>query len=557
MARPLYAAAPADSWNVKALAWTLHSAFKLEPDETRKTALVREFLALPEMPEDELLSNVRKSLLRLADPARAPLAAAYEASKEGNIGQAITLLREVLHDNPGHERAETALAWELFKSIQAELKLEQPDPERIGGRVNEYVLLERVEKPGVIHSRMLQVAARAARKKAFPRFCEFLKWWDPARNLREEDYQGGPKPDGGFFDGTVEAAISAVGKTIAGCEDEGARRIAADFVEAHADKYPGQEWFSYYRAACKLAKGEIQEAKVMLIPIVRAKMGEYWAWQKLASCYERGSEKQVQCLCRAATCPVKDDEFLLGVFVELGRLLLETEHAPAGRQLLEKACAIKSGKGWRISGPLQMAMEGSEGVLAVDSAPLLKEWAKQADEILLGDLPWSRAVVSGLNVELGRDGEKRNFHFLKAVAAGAPNGMRDCRVPANKSFRFLETLSAGAPVSVRLDLSGDYPRVLSVQSRLEGEPWDICPVCAGAVERVNADKRLAVVRLRDGRTCPVHFDSCPEARTWISGVALECRWSERDDRIRIHFAKAVAGAAQPPVPVPVDEEVPF
>ena len=151
MARNLVAANPRDEWNVKALAWSLHSAVKAEPDATRQAELAKEFMALPEFPAEEFLCNVRKGMKRLAEPDGAGLAAAREASKAGNMAQAMTLFREYLRTHSGDAEAETYLAWELCKSIQSETKNEEPNAERMTDFVKEYEQLNHVLKPSTIH----------------------------------------------------------------------------------------------------------------------------------------------------------------------------------------------------------------------------------------------------------------------------------------------------------------------------------------------------------------------------------------------------------------------
>ena len=554
MARNLVAANPRDEWNVKALAWSLHSAVKAEPDAARQADFAKEFMALPELPAEEFLCNVRKGMKRLAEPDGAGLAAAREASKAGNIAQAMTLFREYLRTHSGDAEAETSLAWELCKSIQSETKNEEPNAERMTGFVKEYEQLNHVLKPSTIHSRMLQAVARAARSKGYPKFCEFLKWWSPAQHLREEDMKGNPKPDGGTYDGTVEAAIAAVGKTIAGCSDASARRVAADFVEEQAAKYPTQEWFPYYRVVCRLAMGQTQEAKVLLIPIVRAKMGEFWAWQKLASCFESGSPEQLQCLCRAAICPVKGEEYLVSVYAELGARLLETERAPQGRHLLEKARAIRSGKGWGLSPELQEALVESEDIPAADPTRLLQEWGSLAEDVLLSDLPWRKAAVASINVEMEKDGQKKLFHFVKVELDG--DG-RDCRVPANKMFRKLEEMEPGAPLSVRVDLSGHHPRIVAFKPRPEGDRWDVCPQATGTVKQINAERGLAVVSAPLGGLAFAYFNTCPEAQSWSVGDVVDYRWQERNEKIRILALSSKRASERAGELEVLDDVVPF
>ena len=541
MGRQVYAANPADLWNVKAFAWSLHSAIKQAPAGEEKDSLVREFLDLPVIEGDEFLQNARAGIQRIAAPYAAELQQARLTSKAGDWEQAIGQLRVIAQAHPGQKDVEVALAWELCKGVQHGLKAENPDGPGLWRLVEEYGNLSQVPKPSDIHSRILQWAGALARKGLAPKFCEFLKWWNPDQNLREEDCVSRQKEDGGHYDSTVENTIAGVAKTIENCENTEARKVAAEFVEKHVGKYPAQEWFPYYRAVCMLAMGRKDDAKTVLMPIVRSKMTEFWAWQKLGMCFDKGSNEHLQCLCRAAICPVQGEEYLLGVFMDIGSLLMEIGHRGEGRFLLEKVRSIRTRKGWRIPPQVELALEASQDVAPSDVEPLLKDMGKQAEEVLLSDIPWRKGVLTRLNVEISReDGSRRLFHFVKVALDDTGKKIADCRVPAKGAYRFLEQLHLGSPLEMRLDVSGDRPRVLSLKQRQAGNPWDVLPVANGLVEGLNHDKKLAAVMLDNSKTGLIFFDSCPEAKNWKPGVFVSCRWAEHDGKVRVMSAIAIS-----------------
>lgn len=540
MGRKDYAENPGDAWGVKALAWALHSAIKAADDGEGKNALMREFLSLPIGGDDEILSKTREFIQQMALPYSAELHAAREISKVGDLAGALAKLRGLEKAYPGQEAIQVALAWEQIKAIQHGLKPENPKVEDLWHFVHEYGRLEHVPRPSDLHSRMLQSAAKIARLGGNVKFCEFLNWWDPSANLREEDYQGNPKKEGGHFDGTVESVIVAVAKTISSCQNQEARKAACDFVAKHVDRYPEQAWFPYYHATCLLAVGRMEEAKVLMMTTVRAKMTEFWAWEKLGLCFSEGSDERLQCLGRAATCPASGPEFMVGVYEELARELLAKGHAGEARHVLERDREIRAQKNWGIKGELARLLESTKDVSPVDPGGLLKELATQADEVLLSDMPWHRGVVARINVEIKRDdGRVQYFHFVTIEPCESFSVAFDCRVSAKKVNRFLEKLPLGAPVRARIDFAGERPRVLALQPREGGEPWDVCARAAGIVERVNAAKGAVAVLLGDGRTGLLYFDSCPLAKSLRVGDFLECRWNEHNGKVRLLSAKSV------------------
>jgi hypothetical protein len=474
-----------------------------------------------------------------ASPAE-ELVAARALSKAGDLPGALARMRALRVRHPERTDVQVSLAWQLIKAIQLGLKEEGAKPEELWGLVHEYGRLERIPRPSEVHSRMLQTAAKIARRGGGVKFCEFLKWWNPEASLREEDFVGVEKTEGGHFNGTVELAIGGVAKTIADCRDEAARREAYEFVEKHAPRYPEQAWFPYYRATCALAVGRREEARALMMATVRGKMAEFWAWEKLGLCYPEGSGERLQCLCRAATCASKGPEFMLGLQFELAKELLAAGRAGEARQMLEQVREIRSRHGWSIRGELARMLKSTEGTKPVDAGPLLRTLAAQANDVLLSEVPWRRGVAFRANVEFKReDGKVLKFHVVTVEPCGEEPGPFECRVSATAAVRLLERLPAGSPVGVRLDASGGRPRILGVRERSDGEPWDVCAKAKGVVERVYAGKGSVAVRLEDGRTGVAYADSCAGADALRAGDTAEFRWTEWKGKLRLLSAKAV------------------
>lgn len=532
LARRLYAADPKNAWNLRALTWSMYSVIKQMPAGDEKTEMVREFMDLPYSENDEYVSKARAGLQNMVDVLAPDFQAAREASQAGDWHLALSRFRELNTRRPGDEGIQTALAWELCRAIQHGLKEDVPDGSALWRYVEEYTRLEQVSKPSLIHSRMLQWAAVLAKKGLAPKYCQFMAWWKPEQNLRGEDREGRPDQQGGRYDSVLETAIAGAAKSLHSCEDESARREAAEFIVRHVAGYPDREWFSYYRACALLVLGRPEEAREPMIRLVRGKMTEFWAWEKLAATFPETSEERLQCLCRAVRCPCAHEAYWVGLHAELGAGFVCAGHPAEGRYHLEKALELRQLHSWSIPNRLSELLADTDGTAPADSRRVVEPLAESAEELLMEGIAARRGVLTGGDVELERDGENRRFHFL-SVEGDRPEIPLDCRVPANRAFGLLSGQPIGMPLSVRLDLSGPRPKVLSVRLRPEGTAWDIMPECEGTVDHSNEAKGLAAVQLEGRRLALVHFDRFPEASGWKAGDAVFIRFTEKNDRIRV------------------------
>ena len=243
----------------------------------------------------------------------------------------------------------------------------------------------------------------------------------------------------------------------------------------------------------------------------------------------------------------------MGLHAELGAGLVAAEHVEEGRFHLKKALGLRQVHGWSIPANLSELLAETDGAEDVDSRRVVEPLAERAEELLMEGIAVQRGILTGVNVELERDGERRRYHFL-CVEGDRPGSSVDCRVPANRAYGFLSGQPLGAPMGIRLDHSGPRPRVLSVRLRPEGAPWDIMPERDGKVDHVNPSKGLAAVNLGGGKTALVHFDRFSEASRWVAGDEVRIRFSEKEGRIRVLDVSRPAAADYG---LGVEVEVPF
>jgi predicted Zn-dependent protease len=312
-ARKLYADEPGNVWNLRALVRALCKSIGESNESAEQQKLAVELGALPALPpgdDDAKLTEYRERSLQRADPLSQRLWAIRDASKNGAHEDALRQLRQIHREHPQRTDVDESLAWELWFGIVEALKSEEPDKGCIRNLLLEYRSL-RVTKPSVIHSRILDVAARAAHDDAFPTFCGFLQWWDPA-NLRDEDFQANPGNDGKSFPSVVEHAIQGLGKALKSEANPELIRLAGAFIEQHYQRYPEQEkWFPYYLARAWIKNARTDDAKMLLMPVVRRNQNQPWAWRQLAACFQETEPDCVACLCRALLCPGQEAQFLV------------------------------------------------------------------------------------------------------------------------------------------------------------------------------------------------------------------------------------------------------
>jgi hypothetical protein len=506
MGRELIAADPGNVWNVRSLGWVLCDLIKhsIEAGDREQTGILMEELgALPIAADDELLAKQRERLRGQASPVGAVVAKARAADKAGNLTEALLLYRQAVKTMPASKETQTGLGWVIAKMLKTEAAVEMPEQAKVVALLKEYLHLLLVEKPSNLHSLILAHATRLQKclEVLYPIFVQ--KWG--IEHLRSEDFAA-YKPEGKdeSYPALAEKVGMALGKSIKGIKHSA---IPAELDPAWVStvlgqlmqKFPDQMWLAYHHAKSLLLSGSPESARAALLPIVRAKSSEFWAWSVLGDTFGEGTPDRLACLSRALLCKGQDMVYLKAVVRHL-----HAELVMAGETVAATRLDLPQG-------------EVNTPAIIRELTPVLEKYAPAADDIVFQDLPWLDAIVSG-RVEPEAD-IKGNVFLL--VRSG--NGQTEVRVGMRK-FTCLEKARLGSPVAVRMVTVDQRERVVDARVR-EGQPWDLVPEYAGVVKHVNHEKGLLAIAVGVDVTTLAHFDRFPEVRAWVAGdiVAARCR----------------------------------
>jgi len=519
MARVVLRNNPRDDWSIKAAACVLNDLIKQalqDGDRARAAGLMEEFNRLQLPAEATIMANQRARLQEALVPQAQFLKEARQASDAGDHARALALYRQALKEAPGLHGAAVGLGWAIAHALRDCVGQENPDGGAVMRLLREYGELEGVEKPGPLHSIILARAAYCA--EHLPNFAAFFQWWDPA-NLREEDFRPyRVEQTGKIVSSLVERVIRALYRTMDRIENPALLDWATRFVGEHYRRYPEQEWFPYYYAQMLIHSGHAAAARELVLPLVRGKQSEFWAWDVLAQvCAQR--EEKLACLARALTCNVQDESYRVKVHFNFGLLLLEAGRLPEAKREVETALRIRSERGWRLPEEMQDVVnaEWFEQTEAVaDNTGLYHELARAAEALLMADLPWVAAVVSGHQAP---DAEHPGRTFI--VYAAEEGQVRTATV-SHKRHAELAELALGTPLRVRLQARDERWQVVGLERR-EGTAWDVVPVKEGTVVNVNMKKGVTHLRLGRNATCLLHHGDFPEAAALAVGAVLEVR----------------------------------
>lgn len=400
---------------------------------------------------------------------------------------------------------EEQVFWEV-RRLLAELTSRQPVP---GSSITELLtaLLSWQTEPTPCKGRSVLLQAALKAKEHWPE--EWLAWWN-LDLLRSEDFTqdtitdkatGKPRK----LPATAERAYGAWASQLAEALHKSRtgndahqsaisshvtrwRRTAEALLtrlEAVVAERPEYQWLPYQRAKLLVALGDnLAAALQALLPVVRQKSTEYWAWQLLGEVL-RSTDPAATLVCyyKAANCRT-EEHFLGKVREALFYLLRDAGHPAEAAHQLRHLITYKDAEGYHVS--LVLRQQLTEPWCTAAGPPGKQQhfrWLEQADELLYGDLPWQPAVLFAL--QEANDNQPAAARLL--LAPDAPL----VKVPL-KRYAWLRKHQPGQPLQLRMqtDTTG-RSRVLQLTARPTGEAWDVVPAQCAVVTYLNPAKQTA------------------------------------------------------------------
>lgn len=181
---------------------------------------------------------------------------------------------------------------------------------------------------------------------------DFIDWWD-LNNLTPEDYEQFQMENGKKVMSLAERVYIAFSKALLKLGDQG--RIAAFIprIEALMDSHPEMLYPGYFCGKLLISQGAgKEEALKKVIPFVRKKINEFWAWQLMSDIFRDEPDKQLACLLRSVHCKTQES-FLGKIRIRLAEIYIQRQDYPRAKYNIDKVSACYLQQGWKLPGQLQ------------------------------------------------------------------------------------------------------------------------------------------------------------------------------------------------------------
>ena len=399
--------------------------------------------------------------------------------KDGRIEEAYAKGYEFLEANPNDEYLKTAVGWVLYEKVKGIVSQakhasfsDKTSSETLRNILRMYAKLK-LPRPDLLFSLLLsQVIQFPLEELAF--FPKFMMWAG-IDSFRPEDFCEQTTDNGKRYESLVEKTARAVGKISRGLTKEDffdireVQTFAVHLIDFAVSEASLQkpELLDYHKALLLHSLGELEQAKETLLPFVRKKRNEFWAWQALADVVAEISPDEATNLYVKACLSCRDEAFAVNVFESLSSLAVSQNKFSLSKWAAYKAFQIRDQKGWSISPSLSRLLESAW--YSDDSIPSLTE-----DALERMALDAERFIQIGLPVYdanyIGSFTNKKGRRITKfgAVIDNVPQEL----TTAKKTPHMDRPDTLGCPVKLTVDSNQKHLHIIAVTQRPSGTPFD-------------------------------------------------------------------------------------
>lgn len=280
-----------------------------------------------------------------------------------------------------------------------------------------------VTRPSEGYSFLFKAFHRAL--KDTPNYVEFADWWDFS-NFRPEDFEKEKLLNGKEIMATAEQAYIAYARHLLPKIDQsGAMHFDQEKAAAFlpklaeiAERYPRFQYPPYFQAKLLLALGDKEDTLSALLPFVKKKQNDFWAWDVLGDAFESDPDKKLACYCKALSCRAPE-EMLVNLRQRMAGLLIERSMFSEAKTEIEKLIHARSENGWKTPAAV-LAWQSQAWYASTQSNTtnnaFYKKYIPVAEALLFSDIPEELIIVDFVNSDkkiLNFIASENKFGFFK------------------------------------------------------------------------------------------------------------------------------------------------
>ena len=542
MALEIVQAPSVSEWDFKAMSWCLIDLIKRDTQAENQQNLAHYCQQLESIkidPKDEVLQKGVRNALSLCIPLGHLIAQARAFSKERKHAEAVDLYRKIFSNSRVDVEIHTNFGWELYKLSMQLIAVENFNLAAVKRNMNDYLKLQ-IEKPSLLHSCFLQLAAKLAGQDKFNMLL-YSRLWN-LDYLRPDDFVRFHSDDGKEFPSLAEKVIQQASKEAAASDNAQDLNYILPYLDKGIELFPDNIWLKLDKAKVLLSLGRNDDALAFGLDVTKSKVNDYWAWGLLGDILIRANTKAaLSCYCKALLCPA-DDKYTGKVRLKLAQCMAENNEFSAAKHEVETVINYREKEGQKIpeiATKLALQPWFAKTQSSKSNINYYKTHASAAEILLFSKMPWIAANVGDKFTVPGKENKPKRKIFVKTPSLPLEVSISESKFSYSK-------LSLGDALRIKGEFNNNNRfQVYMVEARNSDTLWDVFPEMIGVVDHINNTKNVLHLIIDRDIDCIIPFTELKD--TFKEGDAIAVRMAQHSSKNgQVHRALQAAATNKTP-----------
>ncbi|WP_244298196.1 tetratricopeptide repeat protein [Aliivibrio finisterrensis] len=159
-------------------------------------------------------------------------------------------------------------------------------------------------------------------------------------------------------------------------------------------------WLDYDYAKCLIVTGQLEQARALILPILRKKQKESWAWGALAATYRSENPEFAIKFFAKGIVSAHEITFSLRLLNGIVPLLVEKQRFAEASMCVKTALSVYQSNGWKVKPDLERLSQNQWYAATVDQSQLntyLSSISLDASDFLNGPVTKVKALVENIH----------------------------------------------------------------------------------------------------------------------------------------------------------------
>lgn len=459
--------------------------------------------------------------------------------KAGNLDQALKLGRDLLKESPNDKYLKSSIGWVLHDQIKCDVQNAKSQSHsssstQLSKKIRSCLILYselNLPRPDLLFSRIVFWAFFAPGTHEF--LTKFLKWAG-IDAFQPEDFRSNSQKDGRIYEPLVEKVALKSSKWSRDTDESKVHEFLVSFIDMVLERADVQrpQWLKYNKALLLQRLGKLNEAEELLIPVVREKHNEFWAWHALAKIKKVNNPATCLPLYAKACLCCKDSHYGVRVYEDLAQVAASQDEPGLARWAVDQAVDIRESQNWSLPQSLRNILKSdwyNAASIPSNTKERLEQIAKGSSSVIYADCPW---VIGNF---LGIFKAKNGREYGKIAIQNRESSIEI--ICPLRDIPFAEDYEIGTALNVKISEAGDRISLVEISLRSGGEKFDCVNHALGVIDHQNSEKKLASIYISDSEFCLLPYRDFHWVEALPSGAAIEIYYTKFNDRISAYHAQ--------------------